>query len=67
MDDFNTLPFSKRILLEKFNKLQVTVGVASLIREGVLHEYPVLSEKNPGALVSQAEHTVIVGDRVTTK
>lgn len=50
---FKTLPFAKRWL-------EVSdLFLAKLVREGVLREYPVLSEVSNG-VVSQWEHTVIV-------
>lgn len=66
-EKYKTLPFSKRDLLGKFNKLQISSGLMALKRESILHEYPVLSEKRKDSLVSQAEHTIIVGEQVTTK
>jgi len=65
-ENFKTLPFAKRHLLEKFNKFQIAVGVNNLVRENVLMEYHVLQEKDPSVLVSQAENTVIVGEGQTT-
>lgn len=64
-EKYKTLPFAKRQL--PFNKLQLTVGLNALKRNGFLHEYCILPEKKKGSLVSQHEHTLIVGDRVTTK
>ena len=64
-EKYKTLPFSKRCL--PFNRLQLTVGLNALKREGLLHEYDILPEKKENCLVSQHEHTLIVGDRVTTK
>ena len=64
-EKYKTLPFAKRQL--PFNKLQLTVGLSALKRNGFLHEYGVLPEKKEGSLVSQHEHTLIIGDRVTTK
>jgi len=64
-EKYKTLPFSKRIL--PFNRLQLTVGLNALKREGLLHEYDVLPEKKEDSLVSQHEHTLIVGECVTTK
>ena len=65
-EEFKTLPFSKRALLKKFNKLQVSLGLSNLIREGVIHEFAVLNEKDSNALISQHEHTLIVGEGITT-
>ncbi len=66
-EEFKTLPFAKRSLLVKFNKLQIATGLLALKREGILHEYGTLPERDKGAMVSQAEHSLIVGEKVTTK
>tara|TARA_Y100000310_G_C20687729_1_gene820197 strand:- start:563 stop:1432 length:870 start_codon:yes stop_codon:yes gene_type:complete len=65
-NEYKTLPFAKRNLLPKFSKFQIAVGVSNLLREGVLMEYSVLPEKDPNSLVAQTEHTLIVGEKVTT-
>ena len=64
-EKYRTLPFAKRQL--PFNKLQLAVGLNRLKREGLLHEYTVLPEKKEDCLVSQHEHTLIVGECVTTE
>jgi methionyl aminopeptidase len=66
-EEYKTLPFAKRFLLSKFNKLQLTTGLLALKREGILHEYPILVERRKDSMVSQAEHTIIVGEQITTK
>ena len=43
------------------------MGLLSLKKEGILHEFGILSEKRKNSLISQAEHTVIVGEKITTK
>ena len=65
--EYKTLPFAKRNLLNKFSKFQIAVGVSNLLREGILMEYGVLTEKDPKSLVAQTEHTIIVGEKVTTE
>lgn len=64
-EKYKTLPFAKRQL--PFNKLQLSVGLNALKREGFLHEFGVLPEKKSNSLVSQHEHTLIVGKQITTK
>lgn len=64
-EKYKTLPFAKRHL--PFNKLQVAVGLNVLKRNGILHEYHVLPEKKQDCLISQHEHTLIVGEQVTTE
>jgi methionyl aminopeptidase len=63
--DRNGLPFARRWL----DGSRVEIGLATLVRTGILHAYPVLHDR-PGSLVSQAEHTLIVtaeGALVTTR
>ena len=52
---YRTLPFATRWL----DVSRAEMAVRRLERQGVLHGYPVLKEDD-GALVSQAEHTVVV-------
>ncbi len=66
-EEYKTLPFAKRQLLNKFNKLQIATGLVALKREGILHEYGTLPERVKDSMVSQTEHTVIVGEKITTK
>jgi len=60
--DYSTLPFAKRWLAKKMSLPSVELALNDLLRQNVLHDYPVLVEVNSalGALVSQAEATVIV-------
>jgi methionyl aminopeptidase len=64
---YKTLPFAKRHLVKDFNVLKLSMGLLSLKKEGILHEFGILSEKRKNSLISQAEHTVIVGEKITTK
>ena len=66
-EEFKTLPFAKRQLLGKFNKLQIATGLMALKREGILHEYGVLPERDKNSMVSQTEHSLIVGEKVITE
>lgn len=55
-----TLPFAKRFLLQHLGtETSVELALRDLVRQGILHGYPVLNEINKG-LVSQAETTIIV-------
>jgi len=61
---YKTLPFARRWLKGE----RVDFSLAQLLKAGIIHRYPVLWEVE-GALVSQAEHTVIItedGCEVTT-
>ena len=62
VEEYKTLPFAKRWLKDKKGYI---FALNILEKQGILHHYPQLPEKSKG-LVSQHEHTVIVGDRVTT-
>jgi len=61
-DNYKTKPFCKR-WLEKQNFPKLNFLLSLLVREKVLHNFPVLIEmdKKP---VSQSEHTVIIHDKV---
>jgi len=64
IEKYKTLPFAKRWL----SKAPVII-LSKLVNEGLLREYPVLTEAG-GGLVSQAEHTLIVeedGSKIVTK
>ena len=66
-NEYKTLPFAKRNLLTNFNKFEIAVGVSNLVKEGVVMEYGVLPEQDSNSLVAQTEHTIIVGEKVTTR
>jgi methionyl aminopeptidase len=55
MDKYRTLPFARRWL--KGDRAEY--ALVQLLRSGAVHRYPVLWETE-GALVSQAEHTVLI-------
>jgi methionyl aminopeptidase len=64
-ENYSPLPFARRWLSGD----RIDYAINQLLRAGILHRYPLLWEAE-GALVSQAEHTVIVmenGCEVTTR
>lgn len=61
-ENYKELPFSKDWLKRDFDEFKLNFGFRVLEREGVVHRYPQLIEKE-GFRVSQAEHTIIVGDK----
>ena len=64
-DQFRTLPFATRWL----DTPRPEMALRRLKRQNIIHGYPVLKEQ-PGAYVSQTEHTVVVtedGCEVTTR
>jgi len=65
-ENYKELPFAKRWLLQKFNRFNVQFSLNLLEKARTLYQYPELIEKKRGSLVSQAEHTLIVGGEVTT-
>jgi len=59
-EKYNTRPFCMRWLeKENFGKLKFVISI--LVKQGVLHEYPLLIEKSK-APVSQAENTFVIAD-----
>ncbi|MDY6768748.1 MAG: type II methionyl aminopeptidase [Candidatus Nanohaloarchaea archaeon] len=66
-DRFRTLPFTDR-WLESVPAARIRTAMQNLVRSGNLHAYDVLTEAD-GGLVSQKEHTVLVGEDpvVTTR
>ena len=57
-ESYRTLPFARRWLKGE----RAEYALMQLLRSGAVHRYPVLWEVE-GALVSQAEHTVVVLDK----
>lgn len=55
IDERKGLPFAKRHL----KTAKPDLALSRLVREGILHAYPVLADI-PGSFVSQSEHTVII-------
>ncbi len=62
IDAFQGLPFTTRWLTKKFSLPQVNFALRDLQQAGVLRAYPPLIDKAHG-LVSQAEHSIIVGEK----
>jgi len=65
VESYKTLPFARRWLKGE----RAEYALMQLVRSGAVHGYPVLWEVE-GALVSQAEHTVVIlenGSEVTTR
>ncbi|MFX0162926.1 MAG: type II methionyl aminopeptidase [Candidatus Hodarchaeota archaeon] len=67
--NYKTLPFCERWLLKEFPASTVKIGMRELLSKGALYKYYTLVE-NKGAVVSQAEDTVIItkdGAEITTR
>ena len=66
-ENYTTRPFCKRWLVKQgFKKLDFILKL--LVKQDILHNFPVLIEKNKEP-VSQAEHTILITDKaeVTTR
>jgi methionyl aminopeptidase len=56
------LPFARRDLQKHFDVKKTEEVLGSLSRQGLIQEYPPLTE-NPGVRISQHEHTIAILDR----
>ncbi|MBW2972102.1 type II methionyl aminopeptidase [Candidatus Woesearchaeota archaeon] len=63
IDTYNTLPFATRWLSNEFPLFKVNFALKELNQLGILKSYPPLVDRNNG-MISQAEHSVYVGDKV---
>lgn len=63
IDNYNGLPFANRWLIKKFPAFKVNFALKEMNQAGILRSYPPLVEKGEG-MISQAEHSVYVGDKV---
>jgi methionyl aminopeptidase len=61
---YNGLPFANRWLTKDFPAFKVSFALRELNQLEILHSYPPLVERTPNAFISQAEHSVYVGDKV---
>jgi len=61
-ENYNTKPFCRR-WLEKSGLKKIDFSLKNMVRQGILHNYPVLVEKSKKP-VSQAEHTVLITEKV---
>ena len=59
---YHGLPFARRWLARKFSQQKVNIAFNDLLRSNILREYRPLAERT-NALVSQAEHTIIVKEK----
>ena len=61
-EEYSTLPFCSRWIVKKFGT-KALFGLRQLEEQGNLHQFPQLVETSHSK-VSQAEHTVLVGDEI---
>ncbi len=64
LEEYQQLPFCSRWLIKKFG-LKAKLALKLLERDEIIKQFKQLPEGSKG-LVSQAEHTLIVGDKVLT-
>jgi len=64
IEEYKTLPFCSRWLVKKFGT-KALFGLKQLEDNGNLHHFPQLTETS-GVKISQAEHTFLVEDKITT-
>ncbi|MBN1543901.1 type II methionyl aminopeptidase [Candidatus Woesearchaeota archaeon] len=64
LDDYNGLPFATRWLTKDMPLFKVNFALKELNQLDILKSYSPLVERAAGAFVSQAEHSVYVGDKV---
>ena len=63
IEKYNGLPFTTRWLSRKFSEPKVRYALNQFRQLGILRSYPPLVERS-NAVVSQAEHTLLIDDKV---
>jgi len=63
IEKYNGLPFTKRWLTAKFGEPKINFALQQFKQLDMIKEYPPLVERS-NALVSQAEHTLLIDDKV---
>jgi methionyl aminopeptidase len=61
--EYNTLPFAKRWLVEKFGVARTTNAIKEALSRGLLYEHKTLREVTRSK-VAQAEHTILIANKV---
>ncbi|MFC1755452.1 type II methionyl aminopeptidase, partial [Thermoproteota archaeon] len=64
IEKHNGLPFASRWLTDKIEPFRVKIAFRDLLNNKIIRGYPPLVEKT-GGIVSQAEHTFLIDDKVT--
>jgi len=62
--EYNKLPFARRWLIEKFGTARTINAIREALSRGVLYAHKTLREVS-GAKVAQAEHTILVSEKVS--
>jgi len=65
-NNYSTLPFAERWIAKEFKGYKL--ALMQLVKEGILHAYPVLKERGKG-IVAQSEDTIIIDEKtkITTR
>ncbi|MBW2986211.1 type II methionyl aminopeptidase [Candidatus Woesearchaeota archaeon] len=63
IENYQTLPFTTRWLSKQFGVGKTNFALRELLKSEIIKQFPPLPEKNKG-LVSQAEHTLLIDDKV---
>ncbi|MBU0461589.1 MAG: type II methionyl aminopeptidase, partial [Nanoarchaeota archaeon] len=63
VETYNRLPFASLWLAKKFPVFRVKLAIRDMTNANILHAYAPLVEKSNG-MVSQAEHTLLIDDKV---
>ncbi|MBN1157148.1 type II methionyl aminopeptidase [Candidatus Woesearchaeota archaeon] len=63
IESYNDLPFTTRWLARKFPMIKVNFALKELLQNNIIKAYPPLVEVAHG-LVSQAEHSLLIDDKV---
>jgi methionyl aminopeptidase len=61
---YRELPFATRWMTKDFPAFKVNFALKELNQLEILKSYPPLVERTPGAFISQAEHSVYIGDKI---
>lgn len=62
-NEFRTLPFSKLQIYKKFPSPTTNLALSMLEKQGIIYQYAQLSEEKDSALITQAEHTILVEEK----
>ncbi|VVB80840.1 Methionine aminopeptidase [uncultured archaeon] len=62
-ENYKNLPFTTRWLIKQFGPGKTNLAINEMMRNGMLHAYPPLVEKNKG-MVAVFEKTILIGDKI---
>lgn len=62
-ENYKNLPFTTRWLIKEFGPGKTNLAINEMMRQGMIHAYPPLIEKNKG-MVAVFEKTILIDDKV---